>query len=230
MLFGVRYASRTGSLNPFGVLTYSTTVAPQLRLTLIGSFREMAGGHEIHRMPDLSLRYDIPLMGWSFGMEVMAGYIHNVSLDVGTWRFGQRLSLASPAWSVFPGSNFGLAANMTWYQYGTGASHSFWHASASWTTEFSPSAAFHLSYAIHDAVGTSPLAFDAAGRDHTVTSALRFRLTPEDVVSVAAVFGVTPEFAPRAYVLSWSRLGWWSVSATWRPSDGRIILGGSSAF
>jgi hypothetical protein len=230
MLFGVRYASRTGSLNPFAVLTYSTTVAPHLRLMMIGSFRERVGDHEIHRMPDLWLRFDIPVMGWHFGLEAMAGHIHNLSLDVGTSRFGQRISLASPAWPILQGSAFGVGASMTWQQYGTGASHSFWQAWASWRTEFSAAVAFHLSYAVQDAVGTSPLAFDAVGRDQTLTPALHFRLTPEDVVSVAAVFGVIPEFTPREYVLSWSRLGWWSLSATWRQSDGRILLGASSAF
>lgn len=227
---GVRYPWSPRAAYAIWLLRYEHRISPNLRLTFAGSSREMWGDYEVSRAPEIALLWDSWHWGMHLTLEATAGSYQNVSVGVGTWRTGQRISLTSPPLPLSSSSRVTLAGVLGWYQYGTGDSHRFWSLSGQWTTQLSPSASISLGYSASAAGGRSPLAFDAVGTGQTLSPAVQLRLDDMNLVSIGVALDPSPRWAATSYALSWTRSGLGTISATWRLSDGRILLSFSSGF
>lgn len=228
---GLRYTDQRAGVLPFALLTYTRPLGAGWRFGLTASARERAGDYEIDRLPELYLWWTLPgtpsrpsLMP---SLQVFAGSITTLTLQPQpqTTRVGGALTLTLPL-GLGPMAELTPSLQLGALVYGTRQHHSYWVGTVNLTIRPAPRTEVGFAYLRQEGSGTSPLAFDQVNPDHLLTARVSRGLTSSDWVHAAITFTlVAPPATVKEYVLSWSRAGAWTVSVTYRQTDGKVFVG-----
>jgi hypothetical protein len=224
---GLRYTEQRGNVGPFAVAEYSRALDAGWRLIFAASGYERSGDYEIHRLPELTLRWSPPTSSGFLtpSLDLSVGSIQVFRPQAQTERAGVGLTLTTHPMRLGASTEVTPSLRVGGYSYGTGASHSFWVGSASLVHRPTSRMDLGLTYVRQDGTGTSPLAYDYVGLDNYVSGRVGMTLTPSDSASLTTTFGLTPYAGVREYIVTWTRSAQWTGSLTWRQSDGRLLLG-----
>jgi len=228
LLLGWRYTAQRGYAWPVGILSYEQPLSPTWLMNLTASLHERPGDYEIDRLPELRLKWtpqlDDALVSPS--VDLFTGYIRVDTPMAETERSGAALSLSTRSFVSDPRTNVSASGKVAKYWYGTGESYSYWTGSLTVAVRPVTVTEFALIYSETQGFGTSPLVFDLATPDRTVTGRMGFMLNSGDVVFVSAVLSLlTSPTRMEEYDLSWSKPGEWAATVTWRLTDDKVLFG-----
>lgn len=225
---GLRYSEQFPNWNPFGILSYTTTVAPWWSMQFVVSARERLGDYEGNRLPEVLLTYFGPGPQWVPTLELSAGSIsiRSVTPHLEAGRFGAIVGLRTPVWQMAPGLELVGRARGGGYSYGTGASHSFWTGGLEVTQRLRGGATLGLTYTLQDPIGgTSPLLYDQVGSERVISTRATWPVSEGITGVLSAAWNLhTPTITGREYVLQFNAAAGWSLGVGYRISDGKWFL------
>lgn len=222
---GWRYTERVQQALPYGMVSYSPRAPTGWDLSIIASYRERLGDYEGHRLPELIARRSWDGPGWVPSLELSVGAISIIEPAVSTERFGITARLRPPVVHLSPSAELRGNLRGGLYAYGSGQSHSYWVADLTAAKRLPRGGEIGLTYTRQDGTGSSPLAYDFTGFDQYVTARLGWPVSGSLNGSASVSFGLsTPVVTVREYVLSISHARGWSVGATLRMSDSRVLV------
>lgn len=224
---GLRYTDQRGGVGPFAVLAYARPLAGNWRLHLTASMYERYGDYEIHRLPELTLRWRPSMIGAPLipTMDVSLGASQTSNQQAMTGRAGAVLTISARPFRLDARTTLAPVLWLGSYTYGTGQSHSFWIGAGSLVYRLDAKTEVSAHYLYQEGFGTSPLAYDQVGLDSYVSARIGVALTASDRASFTATLGLLPHAALREYVIAWTRRGAWTAGITWRQTDGALLFG-----
>lgn len=224
---GLRYTDRRGGVGPFAVLAYARPLTAGWRLYLVASAYERHGDYEIHRLPDLTLRWSPPAAGPPLisTLDLSLGAIEIPRQQTLTGRAGVVLTLAARPVRLDARTTLAPVLWLGSYAYHTGQSHSFWTGAASVAHRLDARTEVSVLYLYQQGFGASPLVYDQVGLDSYVSGRISLALSASDRASFTATIGLIPQAAPREYVIAWTRHRAWTASVTWRQTDAALLFG-----
>lgn len=222
---GWRYTERAQQVLPYGMVSYSPRAPTGWDLSIIASYRERLGDYEGNRLPELIARRTWNGPGWVPSLEMSVGAISIIEPAVSAERFGISAGLRPPVVRLSPRAELRGNLRGGLYAYGSGQSHSYWVADLTAARRLPRGGEIGLTYTRQDGAGSSPLAYDFTGFDQYVTARLGWPVSGSLNGSASVSFGLTtPMVTVREYALSISHAGGWSVGATLRMSDSRVLV------
>jgi hypothetical protein len=144
---------------------------------------------------------------------------------VSTTRVGGVLSVSTRQVAFSPSVAAWADLRVGSYTYGSGQNHSFWSGSVNVGVHPSAATEAVLTYFRSEGFGVSPLAFDAVRPDELVMGRLGFQVSPMLTLSVGSKIALLAQpVAVREHFVTLTKAGAWTVSVTYRLSDGRLLF------
>lgn len=198
-------ATSTATLGVEPLLSFTKTVVlPEgWSLVMHASRGDLGGDYLVDRLPELTLRREVPLAATPLrlGLEAGAGYfvVRPAGVDSARWTLAPSLRASVP---LGPGVSLAASAGYRQYLYGTGDLHGAWWASASLNLTPAPGLTANFSYGRQAVTGASPLFFDAMSADHSVAGSVSLRVARGATVTHSQSYNFLSQ--ERVYALSLS--------------------------